>query len=81
MKCFCMDRQVTELGKNYKHVKCVYRFLSEGEKKPETVKIKRTSKDHWVEIGKFKTPIKDANGKAIGWIAEHMFQRKLINQK
>ena len=55
MKCFCMDRQVTELGKNYKHVKYVYRFLAEGEKKPDTVKIKRTSEDHWTEIGKFKT--------------------------
>ena len=81
MKCFCMDRQVTELGKNYKYVKYVYRFLAEGEKKPETIKIKRTSEDHWTEIGKFKTSIKDANGKAIGWVAEHMFQRKPIKQK
>ena len=77
MKSEQVNKIVIPMGDNYKFVQYTYRYLPDNEKKVEKPKAEK-SLNSFVEISRTKKVIKDANGVAIGWIAEHVYRKKVI---
>ncbi len=75
MKSEQVNKIVIPMGDNYKFVQYTYRYLPDGEEKAKLERAERSS-DKWEQISTNKKTIKDANGVAIGWIAEHVFKKK-----
>lgn len=78
MKSEQVNKIVIPMGDNYKFVQYTYRYLPDDVKKVKTERAERSS-DSFTEISKTKKTIRDANGIAIGWIAEHVYKKKEAN--
>lgn len=72
--CEQINREEVILG-DFKIVQYTYRIVPEGQKK---VKKERAPNDKgWKEINKSQRSLVDGDGKQYGWIAEHVYKKKL----
>lgn len=68
-----VNRELTSINDEYKHLKYTYLYVDENEKE----KVERVYGDlkGYHEIGKPKTSKIRSNGKPIGWTREQMYQK------
>lgn len=75
MKSYQLDKSVIQSDDDIKIVKYTYKYVTEDEiinKKP------RSEYSHgFKEVYRCHSTLRDDNGKAIGWIAKHVYARKV----
>lgn len=68
-----VNRELTSINDEYKHIKYTYLYVDESEK--AKTEVKRGDLKGYHEIGKPKTSQIKSNGKVIGWTWEAVYQK------